>query len=581
MSDVIVEPYAILSHTWGEDEVCFQDWQTVPSSTVESKEGFKKLKYCLEQAWGDGIEWVWIDTCCIDKTSSAELSEAINSMFRWYQNAVVCYVYLSDITSSVTQSPIEQRLHQSRWFTRGWCLQELIAPANLVFYSQDWHQLGTKSKLCALISSITGIEEAFLSGRNLDMASIGKKMSWAAYRKTSRTEDMAYCLLGIFGVHMSLIYGEGKKAFLRLQEAIMNTYPHDHTLFAWGEWVEESSILISDPELLLGVKRVPWSSQNAQSNLLGLLAESPRDFASSASLVPSMKASYLYKGSVARNFPIIIGKGIRVELPWSNPIIHGYYARSIYHWNRLQITQSRNYKILYLFCNRGDNIRTLVGLPLQGWGDVTWGRTRELIEVKNMDVMAVANLLTGPIHIEPQLRMPLQRNDVVFRHIPPPHGWKLTYHDPPNSPGQFFVEEQILRIDGDHSGSLMVANFSNNINGPPPHRGFGITFGRVRGKRNTLGSVSLRFIPIIFGLVIHDKRPRKVEIDGITWFHQYAFAENLLEENLTDHRVMAIPRDECTWTLDTEEFPEVLVQVERMALDDKCSFIDVIDVVIR
>ncbi|OTA70565.1 HET-domain-containing protein [Hypoxylon sp. EC38] len=239
-----IPPYAILSHTWHEEEVTYEDWNKLPRWKVRRKKGFKKIKYCCKQAAKDGLKWVWIDTCCIDKKSSAELTESINSMFRWYQNAAVCYAYLADVPTDL------KNLAASRWFTRGWTLQELLAPSEVVFYSDDWHRVGTKSELSSSISKITGIQETYLSGTDMQSASVGQRMSWAARRQTSREEDIAYCLLGIFDVNMSLIYGEGQKAFQRLQEEIMKAYPEDHTLFAWG-------------------------------TVFGLLAQSPKDFAES------------------------------------------------------------------------------------------------------------------------------------------------------------------------------------------------------------------------------------------------------------------------------------------------------------
>ncbi|KAI0183683.1 heterokaryon incompatibility protein-domain-containing protein [Xylaria flabelliformis] len=223
-------PYAILSHTWGDKEVTFRDWQKGPWKDVERNAGFSKIENCCRQAAADGYEWVWIDTCCIDKRSSAELSEAINSMYQWYKNAGVCYAYLFDILDD-----IELNLAGSRWITRGWTLQELIAPCEVVFYSSDWKALGTRSELSAYLATVARIDEPFLIGKSrIDEASIAQRMSWAAMRSTSREEDEAYCLLGLFNINMPLIYGEGPKAFRRLQEALAREYPEDHSLFAWG-----------------------------------------------------------------------------------------------------------------------------------------------------------------------------------------------------------------------------------------------------------------------------------------------------------------------------------------------------------
>jgi hypothetical protein len=172
----------------------------------------------------------WIDSCCIDKSSSAELSEAINSMYKWYANAQVCYAYLSDV--DVDQN-LESALRLSQWFTRGWTLQELLAPRVVEFYDRNWIEIGTKQSLSWLLAEITGIGRGSLSGDKVHTC-IAKKMSWAARRETSRAEDSAYCLMGLFDVNMPLLYGEGaQKAFIRLQTEIM-ARTTDESIFAWS-----------------------------------------------------------------------------------------------------------------------------------------------------------------------------------------------------------------------------------------------------------------------------------------------------------------------------------------------------------
>ncbi|PMD42129.1 HET-domain-containing protein [Hyaloscypha variabilis F] len=224
-------PYAILSHTWAKEEVSFQDLKNQRKASRLC--GFKKIQACCKQAKKRTINWVWIDTCCIDKSSSAELSEAINSMFRWYANAVECYAFLADVPSDDSLWPSESAFSKSRWFTRGWTLQELIAPTRVIFFSQDWVEIGTRQGLCLVIASITRIDKEVLIGtRNPGQTSIAQRMSWASRRCTTRLEDTAYCLMGLFDVNMPLLYGEGKKAFLRLQEEILRC-SNDHTLFAW------------------------------------------------------------------------------------------------------------------------------------------------------------------------------------------------------------------------------------------------------------------------------------------------------------------------------------------------------------
>lgn len=223
-------PYAILSHTWAKNEVTFDCMKDI--SIAETRTGYAKILSACLKTRDHGLQYIWIDTCCIDKSSSAELSESINSMFRWYKNATVCFAFLFDLPTSdkAVELPV---LKKCRWWTRGWTLQELIAPTNLVFFDESWNFVGTKSGLAVMIESITGISRWILDGQiSLSSISLAKRMSWAATRETTRVEDKAYCLLGIFDVNIPMIYGEELKAFIRLQEAILSKTT-DLSIFAW------------------------------------------------------------------------------------------------------------------------------------------------------------------------------------------------------------------------------------------------------------------------------------------------------------------------------------------------------------
>ncbi|KAL8881413.1 MAG: hypothetical protein Q9198_001384 [Flavoplaca austrocitrina] len=225
-----VKTYAILSHRWQEEEVSFKDMQDIEMAS--KKQGFSKIKRSCDRALHHGYDYVWVDTCCINNESSAELSEAINSMFRWYKRAAVCYAYLSDVDiSNVTETSVENQLQQSQCFTRGWTLQELLAPDDVVFYDCSWLSLGTKNTLSKVIQKRTRIHEQALHRKPLTTYSIAQRMAWASQRITTRPEDIAYCLLGIFDVNMPMLYGEGTKAFLRLQEEIIRQ-SDDHSIFA-------------------------------------------------------------------------------------------------------------------------------------------------------------------------------------------------------------------------------------------------------------------------------------------------------------------------------------------------------------
>ena len=244
--------YAILSHTWGDEEVSFEEMNARRVWGIRKKGWEKILETCRIARGTFKLEYAWVDTCCINKASSAELSEAINSMFSWYKAAAVCLVYLKDFTLDwkvKLRSPeFWSSLGACRWFSRGWTLQELIAPSELVFYDSNWAKFGTKREFIRGLSAITKIEEGVL--RNADFlaaAHVGKKMSWAAFRETTRIEDIAYCLLGIFDINMPLLYGEGAKAFLRLQEEIARSR-NDMTLFAWEQDKEQDENQEEDPD---------------------------------------------------------------------------------------------------------------------------------------------------------------------------------------------------------------------------------------------------------------------------------------------------------------------------------------------
>jgi hypothetical protein len=216
-----IPPYAILSHTWGadDDEVTFDDLE---KGLGKSKAGYTKLRFCGNQARKDKIDYFWVDTCCINKANHSELAEAIASMFRWYRNAVKCYVYLSDVTTSncETEQAWQSAFRSSRWFTRGWTLQELLAPRSVDFFSREEKLLGDKNTLEKLIHEITNIPVAALHGVPLSEFSVDERLLWAAKRETKKEEDKAYCLMGIFNVFMPPIYGEEDNAFRRLRQEI-------------------------------------------------------------------------------------------------------------------------------------------------------------------------------------------------------------------------------------------------------------------------------------------------------------------------------------------------------------------------
>ncbi|KAI0836743.1 heterokaryon incompatibility protein-domain-containing protein [Hypoxylon sp. FL0890] len=295
-----IPQYAILSHRWSESEVSFDEF--LKGKYDLRQEGYLKIRdFCHRYAW--------VDSCCIDKRSSAELSESINSMFKWYRNARMCYVYLSDVDDE--PDSWEYQLRRSKWFTRGWTLQELLAPREIQFFSKTWKPLGSKFELIELLSSITKIPPEYLLGyRPLGEASIAQRMSWAANRVTTREEDMAYSLLGIFDINLPLLYGEGQKAFIRLQEEIIRQ-SNDDSILAWGFSYSKDTL--------------PWTPHPITGSTCGPLARHPSAFSECGSIIRCER----WEGRRSCTF----GRGPRVKIvtntrPSLLPAIISY----IYHY---------------------------------------------------------------------------------------------------------------------------------------------------------------------------------------------------------------------------------------------------------
>jgi hypothetical protein len=310
--------YAILSHTWGSEEVTFQDIQQI--YTARRLAGFGKVQKCCEVARGLGYEWAWIDTCCIDKSSSSELSEAINSMYSWYRGAAVCLTYLEDVPSAqllssgdVSSDTYWLAFANSRWFTRGWTLQELVASRQIEFYAEDWTIIGTKKTLVDRLGEITSIDTWYLNfperAENNSYVSVAQIMSWASKRETTRAEDMAYCLMGMFDINMPLLYGEGyQKAFLRLQGEILKVST-DSTLFAWTA----SEEIYPDPAL-------GEEYDESYEGLGDLLAYSSREFAGCETITSS------YDDLFDKHPYEMTNMGLRITLPLIYTETDGYIA---------------------------------------------------------------------------------------------------------------------------------------------------------------------------------------------------------------------------------------------------------------
>ncbi|KAM7218546.1 hypothetical protein V8F06_006150 [Rhypophila decipiens] len=342
-----IPPYYILSHTWENDEISYQDYtwllnyeaevaegiidELLPKQrariqakarSLENRTGYRKIKSFINtvrsfprqkgqlprsfnvthfrRASTDprasnidklgpvDVDYVWIDTCCINKESSAELSEAINSMYMWYKNARLCLTYLSDVNVAendlASASPGQSSFSRSRWFSRGWTLQELISPRIVLFYNRHWEYITDRYSAAYEIRERTGVSPDHF-GQKLTDRPISERMSWASNRETTRVEDRAYCLMGIFGVNMPLLYGEGDRAFHRLLREIANM-SGDQSIFAWGygkppNITDHPSIGMFAPSPaefstggqidLVDQKAVPFTLNNVGLQILGTL----------------------------------------------------------------------------------------------------------------------------------------------------------------------------------------------------------------------------------------------------------------------------------------------------------------------
>ncbi|KAM7213302.1 Heterokaryon incompatibility protein (HET) domain containing protein [Rhypophila decipiens] len=307
--------YAILSHTWEAEEVSFSDMTNNWKPSVKKKAGFVKIRETCRLARQRKLKYVWIDTCCIDKTSSAELSEAINSMFNWYAQSYVCFAQLSDLRPGLGITAKD--LAHCRWISRGWTLQELIAPGNLELYDAEWTLRGTKHQFWQAIQEASGISKDGLLNfkRILDSSEgpgfpVAQRMYWASRRETTRPEDMAYCLFGLFDVNMPLLYGEGGlKAFMRLQSAILEA-TQDLSILAWK--LPDDSPLLRQSD---GIDKMEVDQETTET-ACGVLAPHPNAFDHSVSQLFRDSKKVYYRGPEEFGYSSHLdGSLVRIKAP--------------------------------------------------------------------------------------------------------------------------------------------------------------------------------------------------------------------------------------------------------------------------
>ncbi|CRK09690.1 hypothetical protein BN1708_002242 [Verticillium longisporum] len=390
--DDSIPDYAILSHTWkAEEEVTLQDLEN-PDHVL--KKGYTKIEGTCTLAAKESIDYIWIDTCCIDKTSSAELSEAINSMYRWYKSSQICYTYLSDVPTNKDPYESNSAFRRSRWFTRGWTLQELIAPRNLIFYDQEWKPIGTRLELATVVKDITAVPAHMLSAdASRPWPNTAVRMSWAANRTTSRAEDIAYCLLGIFDIQMPLLYGEGHRAFRRLQLELLKQ-SEDESLLAWNL---DSSLRMTELD--------QFTKDPHRSRKVGVLAHHPSDFRSWQGLEASRED--MSKWSPKSKMQAT-NSGLEITLP---------------------LITSRQWSYAVLNCSRSTHLADLLLVPLYlqvnfGKSKNTYSRGRHTFcaawavldhaEMQTIILSTEVDVEPGSEYLLPVIPLPIVQDDVLI-----------------------------------------------------------------------------------------------------------------------------------------------------------------------
>lgn len=421
--------------------------------------------------------------------------------------------------------------------------------------------LGTKRTLHLPISRITGIEQKYLNGESLDTASVAKRMSWAAHRRTTRHEDEAYCLIGIFDVNVPLLYGEGKRAFQRLQHEIMRTYPEDHTLFAWGKIVNREPSIVHDKDILSGTKRIAWDAEMIREPLLGLLAESPKDFEFSSSLEPLPAASFFYQAHETKPLPARVGKGIRLELPctsWYTTVCHRPQAGVV------QLVESYG---LILLCSDGDNGIPSVHLYLHPWGAACYGRAQELVRGPRIERIQ-SNTFTKSFYCEPERQFEIQAGDFAIRRYRVDYKvWALNVLVSKADRVSPRLAEHIIRP---HYYDQYLFALEYIALGPGP-QGFAILFGRVECESSHVGSVTIGFLPAIWAGsdILFDK-------DGVQCWNSSAFLEDTAQ--LCE---FVKTNTSGVWIMDVEPFPRIRIELERVKVEDGVVDLFEIDVTDR
>jgi hypothetical protein len=450
----------------------------------------------------------------------------------------------------------------SKWFTRGWTLQELLAPITVIFYSAEWAALGSREFLSQTITEVTGIEDEFLRGRDLRHASVAKRMSWAAFRETARIEDIAYCLLGIFDVNMPLLYGEGKKAFIRLQQEIMKG-THDFSLFSWGVLGFASTRQPTNPDESAS-HLVSWTKDT--SPLKGLLADSPRLFAHSGSFV--MHKPFIESEVWIQKPPILTNGGIQIQLP----CLRKWQMEGAYWWKYPDIEQPRAGFIANLLCKIGDDGSDSIGIPLISWGhDNKYGRRDKLVLLKHdpypllLGVEMTRRL--RDIFVKPELRPELRNGDILIRRVTR-SGVKDAYYDYESLRTEYTSAEHLIRPRIDGTSTRIYGSFWRTSKTPEGMFDFVVVFGKVRVDELPLAT-----------------RPLYVAFKRLVGKEKTRLFKFFLHTGLVEQQTLKVTLGEAKWTYENAvDAVDVVIKSERVSCcvhQGKLISVDVIDMDLR
>jgi hypothetical protein len=441
----------------------------------------------------------------------------------------------------------------------------------MVLYARDWRRIGTRYEFRDTLAQITGIEVEYLCGdKPLNTASVSRRMSWASTRNTSRIEDTAYCLLGLFDVHMPLLYGEGKKAFRRLQEEILKANPADHTLLAWGTLVSQPRSQVSDPLQSNGIKPIPWDAHEASRTLQGLFAESPRDFRNSGDIYPWEGARGFYssaqRGSRAVSYPSVNGAGVGLELS----ILAERSGWSVHHWLHPPVTQLRHLIFIVLLCRIDHPKPGFILLPLHSWGYDQLARTDELMLLQQHYGIGWFLQTMQWLQVEPEILPNLRPGDCLLRF------WGTGYFS-------VYYADSALWIRGDciirapvTSMPVWLAAMHYGLAKRDTMFGFSIVFGRGVPVGTTVGPVTVSLVPV---LINQPKTEDSMTIGGFTWTHRSHIRLNSLGSLPVFQHSMKLPEDQ--WRVDLTPFPRIQVHVKRMSCGPLATdLFDMVDVTV-